>query len=192
MGNGGDGEELKNIFGCCARLLSRFAGVIHLWKETGEDGVEYKLTTPTNRKPDRINQLFYNLCRGHAVVNGRKQLTKDDVRLAVELAIDSAPTIRTRLLRALFEMGGEICTTEVEEVLRCSKPTALKEMETLKILGICSIHQESQDRVGEPEKIMKLNDGFAWFLSDECNQMRGLQEDPIDKANPTLWQEDTT
>lgn len=186
--NAGDEHELKIIIGRCARLLACLRGVINLWKERGEDGVEYSFTTPTIEKPDRINQLFYNLCRGHAVVNGRKQLTKDDVRLAVELAIDSAPTIRTRLLRALFEMGGEICTTEVEEVLRCSKPTALKEMETLKILGICNIRQESQGRVGEPEKIMKLNDGFAWFLSNECNQIRGL----IDKQNPTLWQEDTT
>lgn len=190
--NAGDEHELKIIIGRCARLLACLRGVINLWKERGEDGVEYSFTTPTIEKPDRINQLFYNLCRGHAVVNGRKQLTHDDVRLAVELAIDSAPTIRTRLLRALFEMGGEICTTEVEEVLRCSKPTALKEMETLKILGICNIRQESQGRVGEPEKIMKLNDSFAWFLSDECNQIRGLQPDPIDKANPTLWQEDAT
>lgn len=185
-----DERELKVIIARCARLLACLRGVINLWKERGEDGTEYSYTTPTIEKPDRINQLFYNLCRGHALVNSRTQLIKDDVRLAVELAIDSAPTVRTRLFRELLELGGEICTTEVEAVLNCSKPTALKEMETLKILGVCTIRQESQGNVGEPEKIMKLDERFAWFLSDECKQMRGLMPEAIDKANLTLWKEE--
>lgn len=184
-----DNHELKIIIARCARLLACLRGVINLWKDRSEDGTEYNYTIPTIEKPDRINQLFYNLCRGHALVNGRTQLTKDDVRLAVELAMDSAPTVRTRLFRALIELGGEICTTEVEAVLNCSKPTALKEMETLKILGICTIRQESQGRVGEPEKIMKLDDSFAWFVGDDCKEIRNENPEVINKENLTLWKE---
>lgn len=185
-----DERDLKLIIARCARLLACLRGVINLWKDRGEDGTEYSYTTPTVEKPDRINQLFYNLCRGHALVNGRTQLTKDDVRLAIELAIDSAPTVRTRLFRALLELDGEICTTEVEAVLNCSKPTALKEMESLKILGLCTISQESQGRVGEPEKIMKLDSSFDWFLSDECKAIRNSDAPTTNKENLTLWKEE--
>ena len=125
-------------------------------------------------KPDRINQLFYNLCRGHAVVCGRTQINRDDLKLIVELAIDSSPTIRAKLFRKLLENNGVMKTSEVEAALQCSKPTALKEMETLKILGVCLITQDSEGMTGEPEKTIKLSEDFKWFLTDECREIRGL------------------
>ena len=58
--------------------------------------------------------------------------------------------------------------------LNCSRPTALKEMEELKILGVCNISQDSCGDVGEPEKTINLSEGFKWFLSDECKTIRGI------------------
>jgi hypothetical protein len=91
------------------------------------------------------------------------------------------------LFRELLDLDGEITTTQVEDLLNCSKPTALKEMEMLKILKLCSLTQESQGYVGEPEKTLKLRPDFQWFLSDECKVLRGL---PINKVNPTLCSTD--
>ena len=76
-------------------------------------------------------------------------------------------------------------TGEVMEALNCSRPTAHKEMEALKILGICYFTQDSYGEVGEPEKTINLTDNFKWFLSDECQTIRGIpllpkQDTPAD------------
>ena len=65
-------------------------------------------------------------------------------------------------------------TSEVETCLGSTKPTALKEMETLKILGIATITAESEGHVGEPEHRISLHKDFVWFVSEECRSIRGL------------------
>lgn len=178
-----DKQEDKLIIARSARLLAKLRGVINVWKEWDTEGKEYSYNPPTKEMPDRINQLFYNLCRGHALVDGRTQINREDLRLIVELAIDSAPTIRAKLFRRLLENDGVMKTSEVEVALQCSKPTALKEMETLKILGVCSITQDSYGEVGEPEKTLHLADDFKWFLSDECKAIRNI---PLPTKQDTL------
>ena len=86
--------------------------------------------------------------------------------------------MRARLFRKLIEDNGEMKTSDVEAALRCSKPTALKEMETLKILGVCYINQDNHGEVGEPENILHLAKDFEWFLSDECKEIRGIPLPP--------------
>lgn len=183
--SGQDDRELKLIIAKCAQLLARLRGVVNVHTERGESGENYSYTTPVIEKPDRINQLLYNLCRGHAVAAGRSNLAYEDIRYAVELAIDSAPTTRTKLLRHLFETGGELSTSDVEGLLSCSKPTALKEMKTLKVLGVCRIAEDSRGRAGEPEMRLILSSKLNWFLTDECRVIRLLE--PVNKENLTLW-----
>ena len=61
----------------------------------------------------------------------------------------------------------------------CSRPTALKEVEKFKILGVCTVTQDSFDeKVGEPERSRSLADRFKWFLSDECKKIRGISLTP--------------
>lgn len=169
-----DSWEDKLIIARCAGLLAKLRGVINVWKDRSQDGEVYEYTRPVIERPDRINQLFYNLCRGHALVCGRMQINHDDLRLIVELAVDSAPTTRANLFRKLIENDGVMKTGEVMVALNCSRPTALKEMEALKILGVCYISQDSSGEVGEPEKTINLSEGFKWFLSDECKTIRGI------------------
>lgn len=170
-----DKQEDKIIIVRCAQLLAKLRGVINVWKDRSQDGETYDYTNPIIEKPDRINQLFYNLCRGHALACGRTNVNKEDLRLPLELAIDSAPTVRARLFRKLLENNGEMKTGEVMVALNCSRPTAHKEMEALKILGICYLTQISDGFAGEPEKALRLIDGFKWFLSDECKKLRGIE-----------------
>ncbi len=173
----GDSDELKRIVARSAKLLAKLRGVVNLWKDNGEQGEEFGYTVPVVEKPDRVSQLLYNLARGHALISGRTSLAAADVRPVIELAIDSAPTIRAKLFRKLLENEGRMKTSEVETSLQCSKPTALKEMETLKILEVCTI-EEDRGHVGEPEKVLCLNKSFEWFLSDECKNMRGMYVKP--------------
>lgn len=157
----------------CAKLLAHLRGIIGIYKERhSENGeIEFDYQPPVIEKPDRIAQLFYNLCRGHAIVCGRTQINHDDLRLIIELAMDSAPPTRAKLLSLLIVNGGKLHTHQVERLLDCAKPTALKEMETLKALGVCGI-TEAQGMVGQPEKIIYLQDAFQWFVSDECLSLR--------------------
>lgn len=171
--SGEDKDCLKTI-ARCAKLLARLRGVVNAWRDKSEDGEKYSYTDPVVEQPHRINQLFYNLCRGHALVCDRHQINKDDLRLIVELAIDSAPTIRTKLFRALLENNGVISSSQVEVILNVSKPTALREMEILKILGLVNITQNSYGQVGGAEKEIHLLDKFQWFLSEECRTIRGI------------------
>lgn len=172
-----DDDNLLNIIARHAMLLAKLRGTINLWRERGEDGEEYSHYSPTIEKPDRINQLLYNLCRGHALVSGRHHIEKDDIKVISELAFDSAPTSRANLFRALIDHGGTLRTHEIEGVLNCSKTTALKMMEELRVLKVCFIRKESEGKVGEPEKSLHLAEEFGWFLSDECRQLRGIPPD---------------
>ena len=167
-----DRDEEMVIISRCAMLLAKLRGVINVWRDGFGDLGSYDHTMPTIEKPDRINQLFYNLCRGHALVCGRNQIVKDDLKYIIELTIDSAPTIRAKLFRQLIEKGGKMNTLEVEKVMNCSKPSALAEMEKLIILGVCEDVIKDHKVVGGQEKEIKLVDGFKWFLSDEFKEIR--------------------
>ena len=169
-----DKQEYKVIVARCARLLARLRGVINVWKDRTRESEAYDYTNPVIEMPDRINQLFYNICRGHAVIHGRTQINKEDLKLIVELAIDSSPTTRAKLFRKLLENNGVMKTSDVESALKCSKPTALKEMEALKILDVCYITENSYGEVGEPEKEIHLTEDFKWFLSEECKTIRNI------------------
>jgi len=170
-----DEQECKLIIGRCAKLLARLRGVINIWKDRSQDGEVYDYTQPIIEKPDRINQAFYNLCRGHAIVSSRTQISRSDLKLIIEIAIDSAPTVRANLFRKLLDNDGEMKTGDVMAALNCSRPTAHKEMEALKILGVCDMTQDSSGFVGEPEKIIHLASDLKWFLSDECKNIREMQ-----------------
>ena len=176
---GDDDLHCIQIITRCAKLLARLRGVIHVReKTTGSSEVSYEYHPATKEFPDRITQLFYNLCRGHAVISGRKQISSDDLRLIIELTISSAPITRANLLRGLLLKNGHMKTREVKAYLGCETPTALKEMETLRILGIATITKESNGHVGEPEKKIHLSEDLEWFLSDECRAIRGLPPIP--------------
>lgn len=166
-------REVVRIIARCAKLLARLRGVINVWQTKNDFNEEYIYSSPVVEMPNRIQQLFYNLARGHALAAGRTQINRDDLRLIIEVSFDSTISTRSRLFRTLIEKGGVMKTSEVEKVLRCSKPTALKEMETLHILGVCRVVENSYGQVGEPEKEIFIADDLKWFLEDEFRQIRG-------------------
>jgi len=84
----------------------------------------------------------------------------------LEVTLDSAPTSRSILFRNLLKAGGILRTSGVEDVLRCSKPTALKQMQVLKWLGVVE-KSEAVPESGRPEQEIRLVERFNWFLSPE-------------------------
>jgi hypothetical protein len=171
-----DSNELLGIIAQSALLLARLRGQVFVYKEKWEgDDKELGHTVPSVEHENRINQCLYNIARGHALAMGRTRLGAEDLKLVILLAFDSAPGHRAPLFHELIRVGGTLKTGEVEEFLHCSTPTALKEMKTFTILGVCD---EVEGDTFDTSKHIKLRDDLSWFLSDECKEYLGtIQND---------------
>jgi hypothetical protein len=172
----GDPDDCLRVIARCARLLAALRGAINVW-HSDEGGEKLSHNVPVIEKPYRINCLLYNLARAHALVCGRRQLTTHDLWPVLDITFDSAPTIRAKVFRGLIEAGGTLNTSEVVKLLRCSRPTALKEMEALSVLGVADKTAEDQDEPGRPETQITLASAFGWFGSDECKSLMGSVTD---------------
>jgi hypothetical protein len=164
----GDPRECLRVIAKCSRLLAHLRGAINVWS-VGEDDEKLSHSVPVIEKPNRINCLLYNLARGHALVCGRRQLTLEDLWPVLDLTFDSAPTTRAKVFRALIERGA-LTTTDVVELLRCSPPTARKEIEALVVLGVAN-KDSCPDKAGLPETAITLDERFEWFTSTECHAL---------------------
>jgi predicted transcriptional regulator len=166
-----DPEDCLRVIARCAELLAALRGTIQMWQSEHDGSVNHNV--PVIEQPDRINCLLYNLARGHALLCGRTQLATADLGPVLELTFDSAPTIRSKVFRNLLEQNGALKTSQVEKLLRCSKPTALKEMEALTVLGVTD-KTEGDAECGRPEHELRLADKFQWFATNECQGLRWL------------------
>ena len=155
--------------GGVSELLAALRGTIQMWQSEHDGSASHSV--PVIEQPDRINCLLYNLARGHALLCDRTQLARADLAPVLEVTFDSAPTIRSKVFRALLENDGALKTSEVEKLLRCSKPTALKEMEALTVLGVAD-KTEGDVEYGRPEHELRLADKFHWFATDQCQGLR--------------------
>jgi 5S rRNA maturation endonuclease (ribonuclease M5) len=162
-----DPDDCLRVIARCARLLASLRGAINVYRLDTADGEE-KLShsVPVIEKPLRINCLFANLARAHALICGRRQLTEDDLWPVLELTFDSAPPSRAKIFRHLIEKDGTLKTSDVVDLLRCSSPTARKEMEALSVLGVVVKFDVANTT------IITLAERFSWFTSDECSSLR--------------------
>ena len=168
-----DPEDCLRVIARCARLLARLRGAINVWP-ADEAGEKLLHTEPVIEKPRRINCLFYNLARAHALICGRGQLTVEDLWPVLDVTCDTAPNNRAKVIRGLIEADGILCTSDVVKLLRCSPPTARKEMEALSVLGVVDKTGEGKDEPGRPETQITLVSRFAWFKSDECKSLMSM------------------
>jgi len=162
-----DPEDCLLVIARCAELLAALRGAIQVW-EAGE-GLNHNV--PIIEQPDRINCLLCNLARGHALLCGRQQINREDLAPVLELTFDSAPTFRAKVFRGLLKNGGTLRTSEVEELLKCSTPTALKEMEALSVLGVADKVKVPQES-GQQGFELLLADNFRWFMSAKCKSLQ--------------------
>lgn len=171
-----DPPEIRRVISRCANLLAHLRGTVNVWSD--EEAGKQHHTNVIIEKPTRINQLLYNLARGHALACGRLRIERGDLWPCIELALNSAPYNRIKLMEAVIEYAGTINTGVVEEAVKCSNPTALKEIETLRVLGLVDVDSPGEGAVGRPEKIVTIAELFAWFCSDECKALRSMRPEP--------------
>ncbi len=169
-----DDPSLMQIIARFAKVLARLRSSINVWTESfGQKN--YNHTQPITEMPDRLNQLLYNLTRGHALVCGRENISKEDLQTTLRVALDSAPPNRSKIFKHLIYNDGSLSTNEVIEILGCSRPTALKLMEEMAILGLVdtfgNMSDETENYGGRPEQKITLKEKYAWFISDGCKEL---------------------
>jgi len=170
-----DPQELRKIVARCAKLLAHLRGTVNVWAEEDDGETKHQHTNTIIEKPTRINQLLYNLARGHALLCGRTIITNEDMWPIIEVTMNSAMYNRIRLLQAIMDCGGTATTDVIETALGCSNPTALKEIETLRILEVLDVEDHHLAKAGRPEKIATLKKEFEWFISEECTKLRQMK-----------------
>ncbi len=154
-----------------ARLVCRLRGVVSIWREGRDGALTY--TPPNIEWPYRAQSIFFNLARGHALINGRNFLIDDDLMIIAPLAIGSAPTERRNLFLGLLQQGGTLTAREAAGILKVTRPTARKYLKEFELLGIGAVEGDPEDegRGDEPTQRLILGDEWHWFLSEEFQQL---------------------
>jgi len=166
----GDDRSLLEDIARIAQLVACLRGTVNVWKNDLGDG-SFNHTIPQIEKPDRINQAFYNLARGHAVACGRTYINDEDISIVIKVALSSASLERVRLLNKLIKNDGVLITEDVIHGLNCSRPTALKQMEMFQHLNIVKEIVPTNFDVGRSEKTIKFTDQFMWFIGKRFKQL---------------------
>lgn len=166
-----DNIDLMKIIGKIAKLLARLRSSVNVWEDYAGDK-KYNHTQPIKEMPDRLNQLLYNLARGHALACNRRKINLEDIKIVLKVALDSAPPNRSKIFRKLIDRGGKLSTEGVLKKLKCSRPTALHLMKELNLLGIVSLNIDIGEEVNlTTEREITLKKKFEWFISDECQEL---------------------
>lgn len=110
--------------------------------------------------------------RGHALLRGRRQISIDDLPVALDVALSSAPWDRIQAFAYVLSKE-KVNAFELEKNLKCSRNTALRMMETLKLLDLVD-HGPSKIQTASGEQRafeIRLKKKFEWFHSDEFKSL---------------------
>jgi hypothetical protein len=153
-------------------LLRRLRGFAPTWETHGTQGSNYAYSHPIIEKPRRAVENLRNLAIGHALSKGRPSINSEDIPIIIKVALSTAPVERVNVFDLLIIKNGTLTTSEIMDFLNASRPTAIRTMTELKVLGLVNMEQGSGDHDNSPLSI-KLKDKFKWFLSDEFKRLRG-------------------
>ena len=104
---------------------------------------------------------LYNLARGHALLYGRDHLVSEDLEIILHVALSSIPKDRMNILKLLIQKKRGVNTFEIEDQLLVSKPTALKEMEKIRLTGI--VDDTNTNLTTKPIHEIKLKEQYEWL-----------------------------
>ena len=157
----GDNENLlKDIIGLAG--LGSYLRAQTVRDRADEESGAYTYSPAIVEGPDRYRSLLYNLARGHAIAEGRSSLESEDISLAANVTLSSAPEERRRLLWALLISREAITIEHAAEAIDCSLPTAraiAREMGSLHLVD------------GQKE-----TDGIKLCLPQRLNWLKGVTE----------------
>lgn len=180
-----------------AKFLSRLRGNLMTWKS--EERGEYEYSFPIVEEPPRAINSLYNFAKGHALINNRNFLKKEDLELVKRVCYSSMPHDRSEFLKLLAMHEGRLTTTQIEKELNCSQDTALRTMKIFEILGVVTIKRLNIDTGvgGRPMNYIEIKPEFEELLqhtppSNEAINPLSQETSPVCDAYSEVNVEDFT
>lgn len=174
-----DPDEVLAIIVELSNLLVKLRGTVRVSiKEDFLSGEKTYFSTPIIEDPNRAVLALYNLARGHAIVNSRRQITKEDLPMLFDVTLSSAPYERILTLKSLLRRNGTISTADLMADLGCSRQTARRAMKTFEVLGLADVDTASVETEGGRQTgfMMTLKSEFNRFLSAEFADLQAADE----------------
>ncbi len=145
-----DEVKARERIALLAKLVARTRGAIRVHRGEFEEEA-YQWTQPIVEDPSRAVFCLYNLARGRAILYGRANITLEDLPLVMHVALSSAPWDRGQAVQLLIKNKGEIQAEDLESPLGVSRPTALRTMKTLALLGVGHYKEAKQEWDDNPK-----------------------------------------
>lgn len=159
-----DDKQLLDKVVQVAKIVTKLRGKINLIVKQVYGTEEVNLSTPIIEEPSRCIQSLYTLMRGRALLQGREQISVEDLPIVLDVALSSAPW--ERLLAFSFLLfKEEVKTIDLETNLKCSRNKVLMTMRTLETLGLVDLKAKQVMTTGGLQLgyAMKLKPEFKWF-----------------------------
>ena len=163
-------EKVLLIIIRLAMLLKHLRGNVPVYETKESQGSDYAYTSASLEDPTRAITQLRNLARGHALSQGRTNVTIDDIPVLIKVVLSTASKERVILFDHLLENDGKLDTINIKDHLLISKKTALKTMTELVILEI--VDKLNMDSSNNNVFQIQLKQEFKWFLSDEFKKLR--------------------
>ncbi len=168
-----DPTDVLTRLGELASVGAIARGVVSGWSD--QEG-EINFQPPVVEQPFRFNALLYNLARGHALLHGRSQLTRDDLPVVTRVALDSMPLERRKILRLLLAEapGNQHGTATVAGDLECSRPWARRLMREMELLQVVKIREDSVKDGDKPGLLIRLPEELWWLATPDVRRALDL------------------
>lgn len=168
-----DDELADRIIIRLSKLLAHLRGIVPTWETRDTQGSEYAYTMAKIEDPSRAITQLRNLARGHALSQGRKSFTLDDIPIVIHTALSTATTERVRIFEILIENKGSLTTSQICSFLNTTNPTARRTMAELKAVGLVEMDERLADDGYNQVYEITLKSEFNWFLSKQFMELRG-------------------
>jgi hypothetical protein len=164
-----DPDDLIDKIVQLAKIVTRLRGKINVVVKEELGRQETFFSEAIIEEPDRCISSLYSMTRGHALLQGRRQIAMEDLPVIIDVALSSAPW--DRILAFAYVLSKDnVNATELEKNLKCSRGKALRTMQTLKLLDLVDLSDHSRIVTNSGEQFayeMKLKPEFKWFQSQE-------------------------
>lgn len=182
-----DDKQLLEKVVQVAKIVTRLRGKVNLVVKEFGGQQETNFTTPIIEEPARCIQSLYTLMRGRALLQGRRQVSLEDLPVVFDVALSSAPW--ERLLAFSYLLGKkEVVAYDLEVNLKCSRNKALMTMRTLETLGLVDLHHKPVMTSGGQQLgySMTLKPEFKWFQSNDFKTLwrKQITYNPTPLAQP--------
>ncbi len=180
-----DDKQLLDKVIQVAKIVTKLRGKVNLVVKQEYYKEEINYTTPIIEEPARCIQSLYTLMRGRALLQGRQQISIEDLPIVFDVALSSAPWERLLAFSFLLEEK-EVKSRGLERRLQCSRNKALMTMRTLETLGLVDLRVSriETDGGGQFAYTIKLKDEFKWFQTKEFRALWRQKAEPP-KTSPT-------